>query len=260
MRKFRLPSILILALVSFSPAARASIVIYGVSGSTLYTVDPASAALTAVATLSGDAPGGISPGLEYYGGLLYGTSFGSPSYTSMVSIDPVTGVTTLVAAQPSSNLKGLAVNPATGIFYSIDATTGQLYAIDLGGGPSFTPIGLASPDSIDGMAFGDGLLYGVNDSGLYEIDTTTGVRTVRALFSEKPDAGLAFDPESHLLYMTSHSTLFTINPGTGDVAGIGSNDGISGLAIVPAAVPEPGTISVVLAGLGGVWLVRRRRA
>ena len=59
--------------------------------------------------------------------------------------------------------------------------------------------------------------------------------------------------------MTSHNKLFTIDPGTGNATVVGIADGITGLAIAPAAVPEPGSVALVLAGLGGIWAVRRRR-
>jgi DNA-binding beta-propeller fold protein YncE len=141
----------------------------------------------------------------------------------------------------------------------------QLYQINPATGLS-TLIGPIGFSAVYALGFNQsGTLYGISDTSheLITINTGTGVGSLIAPVNLSSAFDLAFRPEDDTLFVADSNTssLYTINPGTGAetlVGSYGSAVNNVGLAFV-AAVPEPGTIGLLLAGVALLgWKARKR--
>ncbi|HEY9239446.1 MAG TPA: DUF4394 domain-containing protein, partial [Burkholderiaceae bacterium] len=228
-------------------------------------------------------------------GLIYGVSTDSKLYT----LDAATGVATKVA-NLSIALNGTAFgfdfNPVadTGGAASLRITsdTGQNLAVNATTGATTVQTGLTFNAGSIGAA---GAAYRDNDAnpatsavGLYYIDSDTdglyftgapggGVLSFVGSLGFDTTGVLGFDiaGAGNMAYAgltlngtdTGKSGLYSINLGTGAATligdfGIFGNTAISPplLGLTVAAVPEPGTYAMLIAGLLGIGLVSRRRA
>jgi hypothetical protein len=150
-----------------------------------------------------------------------GTSLYATAGGSLYSLNPLTGAAALVGSLGFS-LDGLTLSPS-GTIYGVDG--GSIYSVNVGV-PSVTLVGSTS-GADETFDFGPGgILYGHGDDGFfYTIDTTTFLATVLG-----PTPGIAL---------------------------------VFGSAVRPdvAAVPEPGTVGLIGAGLIALAMrLRRRRA
>ena len=122
-------------------------------------------------------------GLDWVGNTLYGTSIdtlGGPS--SLRTLDPFTGTSTLIGLTGVGPISGIAYNSSTGIMYGVNGGgAGNLLTINLGTGAATVvgPLGFTAGS----LEYGpDGLLYGgggrPNVGQLWRINTTTGAGTM----------------------------------------------------------------------------------
>ncbi|MBS0333829.1 MAG: PEP-CTERM sorting domain-containing protein [Proteobacteria bacterium] len=195
-------------------------------GSTLYRVDPATGALTAVSqhVASGALPTFLDTG-STLGGL-----FGFSSTGELYGVDPLTGLVTDIGATGISvtGTVGMSTNSAALYINEND----RLFSLNTATGAA-TLIGQEHPA---GALFGamvtvDGQLYGadVSPRSFYSIDPATAQVTFLANASGAP----------------------------GGVYGLAPTV----LGQAAAGAPEPAAWSLMIAGLGGAGgLLRRRRA
>lgn len=204
--------------------------------SDLYTVDPATGAVTSI--------GPIGYGLtglawDPVGEVLYGsTNLNSASNPGwLISIDPTTGAGTPIgkfAIHPSFTFADLACDPSGNLYGLNPNNLSELWLINkaTGGG---TVIGSmfasGSATSGNGLDFSplDGELYAfprLDDGHVYTVSTSTGVGTVGAALdgaSHKAINAASFDAAGTLYAVrnNSPSQLVTIDVGTGHVSSIG---------------------------------------
>jgi hypothetical protein len=160
----------------------------------------------------------------------------SASGSSLIRIDPNTGVGSLALALPLSSVRGLAYNPADGLLYAIENGGGptsvsvpdNLYKIDLVAGTT-TLVGNTGFNGIQGLSFAGGLLYAWETGsgngvgfGLLEVDPATGaavdVNPAIGGFAAT-DQFLASDPAGQLY--TGRDALYKVDVATGATTPIG---------------------------------------
>ncbi|MEP4076594.1 DUF6923 family protein [Haloferula sp.] len=145
--------------------------------SNLYTMNPATGALTVVA--SGTAFS--YPGLAYdpVNGVLYASSAGSAD--KLYSIDTTTAVATEIGSTPD-NISGLAYDPDNGILYGTTGSSDELYTLNTTTGVGTLVGGLGFDASSIGLAYDwdRDILYltEVITDSLYTLNTTTGAATL----------------------------------------------------------------------------------
>ena len=220
----------------------------------VYVVDTTTGAVTLI---SGVPPGDNLSGIDFD---TTGDLFGIDAFWSdrrFWSIDEDGGSATLIGGTGYDDVnKALAHDPTTGLFYS-NRTWGagafnELVTIDPATGVA-TAVGpltgdLPNPSGFAGMTFlPDGTLLGYDPcntgtSFLYSIDTSTAIATLIGEIGSVSSihGGLAYDPDTDTLYMSSATELWTVDPTTGVGTLIGPHVGIGGDLINGLAVlPDP---------------------
>lgn len=253
------------------------------SAGTLYDVDTATGAATNARSIGFVNVAGIAR--DPASGSFYGlTTLGGLNSNSLIRIDPVTGAGTLVGATGLSNIfeGDLAFNPTNGVLYGIQdvpmGTPGprNLFTLNVTTGAATTVGTVATSGDLSALAFNAlGVLYTINTQSdvLHTVNPLTGAVLTSTSLSTAlgTGAGLTFDPVSGTAYVvdgigSGTDSLYTLNTATGSltlIGALGVSDGLSGLAFNNvAAVPEPSTYALMLAGLGVVGFVagRRRKA
>ena len=163
---------------------------------------------TGTATVSAVGGGGSNK--------FFGTT-GRQNNAELVSIDIATGVATLIGSTNlGGGVPGVAVNAAGEIYaigtnyynvlFKLDPTTGVATQV---GSPS-NNVCSNSP----AMAFNNaGVLYAADRCGwIYTINTTTGQFTQVATPGQQAFNGIQFDPTTGILYASTQSQLFTLDP------------------------------------------------
>ena len=262
----------------------------GLSG--LYTVNPSNGASTLVWNFPDIAI--YAGGLAYDAAtnVLYatGNETSSSGISRLFTIDRFTGATTSFAGMSSSfNLSsgGLAINPLTGVMYATGTDGLQstaLFTIDKNTGAA-TRVGQAGTGcciNLNGLGFGnDGTLY-ANGFDAADPDTTSHLFTVNLasgaatnigahgvlLGRQLAYSGLAFRDDGTLLSLgsitASANGLYSVNTLTGTALLLGDTGvqyGVDGgLTLVPTGlIPEPETYALLMAGLGLLGFVARRK-
>lgn len=261
-------------------ALLAQVVLYATSGSgnlsDLYTVDPQTAQATLVGPvmLNGTTQLTITalafqPGT----GVLFGVSGNeySPS-RQLVNINPSTGYATslgTIGTTSSHNTSDISF-ASDGTLYGWTVRGGPLVTLDVTNAARTTVGSAANGTQGNGLAFApNGTLYLAGPTGpgdLYTVDRNTGAITSVATLSNIPlnfgssINAMAADPNG-VLYVTGRSSghqLVTINVSTGVMTSIGTLP-FEADALAFAAIPEPSTLALLLAG-GVILILTRRRA
>ena len=175
-------------------------------------------------------------------GLLYGSLFDDGQ---LVTVDPVSGLATLIGSIGFEEIEGLAFDPVGGVLYGSDQVGDQLVRIDPATGAG-TAIGQFGFPAVRGLEFeaATGTLYGTdtNQDKLLRIDVQTGDATAIGDLGFGAVDGLALDPAMGALYGTDNQTrqLIAIDTQTGIGSAIGpwgapGAPTIGGLAVDPAS-------------------------
>ena len=244
------------------------------AGDPMLWVSDASGQLATVDVTTGATTVVGNPGLMYDiafspSGQLYGIGTDNNLY----SINSATGASTLIGGS------GTGTDTVNALVFGRDGTlyaaSTALYKVDTGTGAE-TMVGTGFSDgtvSAGDLAFvGNQLYLSTSSNDLQRIDTTTGANTDVGAIGYDAVYGLA-SPNGSDLYGFANQQVLSIDPTTGAGTVLSTVNGAPldtvwgsaffGEAVTPppvAAVPEPETYALMMAGLGVVaFLARRRR-
>jgi hypothetical protein len=192
---------------------------------------------------------------EYHGGGFFLTDFAFDSSNGKLF--------SLTESSALGGPEGLVQLTNTGPYSACPAGTScyNLAAASIAQAPALPSLSII--EYINGLG-----LYGTDGHNAYLINETTGATTrlPDLAYTGPIITGLAYDPDSDRLIGVSGtfpgtgpggpSTIYDIDPLTGAVSVLNSDaPDMYGLAAI--AIPEPSTLSLLGAGLFGVWLGRR---
>jgi hypothetical protein len=242
---------------------------YLISGTTLYTANQATGALTSV----GGALSNVGD-LASNATTLFGVTLND---NNLVTIDPATGLISAsiaVTGTRSGQITSIAFSSLTNTLYGnttngFGATSGdELYSIDIATGvASF--IGSIGFNEVFALATDtSGALFGISNISdeFIRIDSSTGSGTLISSVAATGWFDMAARPEDNVMFLSDAfgASLYTINTTTGAttlVGPYGTSGNIAGLAFLGGAVPEPATWGMMLFGFGLIGtMLRRRRA
>lgn len=230
--------------------AQASPITFATDGDSLYSVNLA----TPAATLIGSHLDGLMEAIAVDPG---GNIFGTNSIGEFYSIDPATGLATIIATMATGNIEALDFFGSTlyaGEFlaepriFSIDTTNGALTTV------ASAPASVGVVRALTMQDANTALLFD-SSGAFYSVDLNSNTWTVLAT-DLSVMWSLDFAPDG-TLYGAFNGVFYTVNPLTGArtlLGDLGGNQGV-GLAIVPE--PAPG---VTLAfGLLAISMFRNSR-
>ena len=248
---------------------------YGIDRGTLIKIDPEQQSIQEIGST-----GFTIGGLAYDGSTMTLFGIDSPS-GQLLTIDPSSGQTQVVAATGFVGLLSLAYIPGDNALYSVITTSAgpdPLVKIDPSTGIGQI-VGSTGFDGFGGLAYDPvaDVLFGVGSSPtnfqeeLVQIDRVSGnASSIGGIQRNNVDAltvggvnGVLITNEVLLpdpLFGNLQSSLFTLNTETGVSAGSVEfpSRGISALTFASRAIPEPGAACVLMLGLTGSLLRRRR--
>ena len=154
--------------------------------------------ITTCATQPAVFDGHSFTGLEYIAGVLYGATIDGPNGpSSLRTLDPTTGSSTLIGLTGVGPLSGLAYDAGTATLYGVAGGPGtaNLYTVSLGTGVA-TVVGNTGIQA-GSLEFGTGGVLlaggtGTNAGQLWQIDPTTGAGTLIGATGFATVTGLAF--------------------------------------------------------------------
>lgn len=231
-------------------------------GGRFIQIDPTTGAGTLIGSTGFSAISGLAISSD---GTIYATTGGSGNPSSLITIDPTTGVGTSIGSL-SDGYDGLAISPGGTMFANRwNSSNGELWMIDptTAAESKIADIsGCTGNNHVPGLDFSSGgTLYGSRggSSGhvenLVTLDTGTGACTPIGSGSSNNVTGVAFDPDTGILYGVTgggSGLLITIDPTTGAETTVGpiGFGSVSSLVIISAAVPAlPAGWGALLAGL-----------
>ena len=158
--------------------------------------------------------------------IIYGSAFGGRLSTaaSLYTINPNTGVGTLIGPIGFDRVGSLAFNPQNGTLYGVgnDPTTGAAELITIntttGAGTLVGSLALGSSPVQDiSFRHSDAGLFAYRSGNIYTINTTTGKATLVGITGSFPDGnGISFSA-ADTLYLANDLGLFTVNQSNGSV-------------------------------------------
>ena len=261
--------------VSVTARAGADTILYGSTGNVnsqgggrLYQIDVTTQSVSLIGNTGFDRLGGIAFNSN---GILYGVSGASASQGTLLTIDPLTGVATVIGllSDPNADVDGLRFN-SQGVLYGASFNNsqgvGELLTIDPSNANVLSSLTLVGSGNsfCAGIAFSSaGMLYGSrgNSSGHLEdldlINQVTGQMTpigsMAAVISD-----IVFSLDGTLYGSSPNGDLYSINPVSGDKTLL-FNTGISSLAGLATAVPEPSTFLLLAIAAAVFFVVMRYR-
>ena len=154
--------------------------------------------------------------------VLYGVT-GSFSISSLYTVDPVTGATTLVGATGTDHITGIDFDPTSGTLYGVrsdffESGATQLLTLNAGTGAA-TVVGTTGSQIPDITIGPDGVLRGwaragIGNNDLAEIDKATGATTITASVLGTNRTGVA-TRDAMSLYVMAASLLYSVDVTTG---------------------------------------------
>ena len=252
---------LVVGLTFAAGSASAGIINVVFDSSQFGTIDSSTGAYTQISNIPLSEAAGIAIGP--------GTLFVEDIYSNLLSIDPATGIATLVGNSGLNLTVPVFGGGVSGLFeldtgshlYSISATTGQATLI----GPTGLP---TNNFNYDTSLSGDGtsLYYTAGPAGgideLYRIDPTTGLAADLGSTGVRGIAGSAFVNGQLDLFQYGQSTNYIYSAPDGSTQFVqgpelaaqiidgGAVFPVEGASSQPAgATPEPGTLLLVFSGV-----------
>ncbi len=160
-------------------------------------------------------------------------SSGSQNNGNLVTINPLTGLGSIIGQSLFSEVKGLAINPVNGIIYGLVAVSGvpEIIRVNSELGDAYKLFNVSIPSAADIAFDTSGTFYGIGVNGeLYTINLINGDVTfvVDAVGSY---SGITFHPQTNELWATSRAftppnkdAVFKVNLSTGDTTIVGHTD------------------------------------
>lgn len=248
-------------------------IVYGVSAGTgqLFSFNSAApGTLDSAVTLTGMANGEQISTIDIVSGVLYGLGDESHLYT----INPSSGACSLVgsgAFSPVLNGVDFGLTAGPGLFY-VSSDLGQNLSLSIAGiataSPNYTGVSLTSLAYDPVNAF----LYGISASShdLYSLNPSTGGATlIGSIGLNFTDLGFTISSSGDAYVagnLGNQTALFSVNLSSGALTTMGDiglpgqlNDGLTGIAVAPITVPEPGIAGLAALGSGFLLLAYRKR-
>jgi len=207
-------------------------------------------------------------GIDFWGGTVYGLGSGGNLY----SVNYNTGAATMIGSFGVA-LNGASFgveNEANG--FRVVSELRQNLLVNRATGVASVGTTLGSGLFISALAYSaSGTMYGIDSSAnsFGTLNTGTGVFTTTGLLGFDVARNNGFDIAGNgIAYLASGATssdvqanLYTVNPATGlaTLVGLIGQPGDNTLVRGLTAVPEPGTVSLVLVGVATLALAIRRR-
>jgi hypothetical protein len=187
--------------------------LWGVSFTDFYSINTSSGVATPIGSLGQSQMNALVS--DAAGNLLGAMNLGS---TQLFSINSSTGATTAIGTGIGINSSGDLEFAGTSLYLSGDAVLDELWSVDAVTGAG-AAIGGFGVDDMFGLAFQDGVMWGVAGTSIYSIDLITGAASLSTSYS-------------------------------GPSVAFGASRTI---------VPEPGTLSMLGLGITLVAISRRQR-
>lgn len=166
--------------IAFDPSGD----LYGVDFSGLYSIDPDSAAVTFIGSLGFFGANALVFSTD---GTLYTASYAD---TKLYTVNPDTGAATSLGNMGFKSSGDLAFFESD--FY-LSSASNELVKVDLGNIADTSVIGSFGVSNVFGLATGgNGILYAVTGTNMYQVDPTTGAVSNPVDFSGQGLVGTAY--------------------------------------------------------------------